>query len=98
MGPVGGARVDGVSVGSVRSVLVEQAAQLLGVSRRTVYYRIRDGQLLTFRTRCGSRRVFIESVERLLREKEKLAGDRGAVRDSSVAVEHEPQTSSADRG
>jgi len=41
----------------VRSVLLDQAAQLLGVSRRTVYYRIRDGRLLTIRTRCGSQRV-----------------------------------------
>jgi len=80
MEPVGGGRAEGVTVRpvkpvkpvkNVRSVLVEQAAQLLGVSRRTVYYLIRDGQLLTFRTRCGSRRVFIESVERLLRDKEK---------------------------
>ena len=28
-----------------RSVSIEQAAQLLAVSRRTVYYRIRDGRL-----------------------------------------------------
>ena len=33
-----------------RSVSIEQAAQLLGVSRRTVYYRIRDGRLRTIRT------------------------------------------------
>jgi excisionase family DNA binding protein len=52
----------------VRSVLVERAAEILGVSRRTVYYRIREGRLLTVRTRCGSQRVLLESVERLLRE------------------------------
>ena len=51
----------------VRSVLLEQAAELLGVSRRTVYYRIREGRLRTIRTRCGSQRVLIESIEALLR-------------------------------
>ena len=50
----------------VGSVLLDQAAQLLGVSRRTVYYRIRDGKLLTLRTRCGSQRVLMESIRKLL--------------------------------
>ena len=36
-----------------RSVSIEQAAQILGVSRRTVYYRIRDGRLRTIRTLGG---------------------------------------------
>ena len=53
-----------------RSVLVEQAAELLGVSRRTVYYRIRDGRLRTIRTRCGSQRVLLSTIERLLREEQ----------------------------
>ena len=51
-----------------RSVLVNQAAEILGVSRRTVYNRIREGRLQTIRTRCGSQRVLLESVEALLRE------------------------------
>ena len=51
----------------LRSVLVIHAAALLGVSRRTVYYRIRAGRLKTFRTRCGSQRVLMESIEALLR-------------------------------
>lgn len=51
-----------------RSVLLEQAAELLGVSRRTVYYRIREGKLRTIRTRCGSQRVLLDSIESLLRE------------------------------
>lgn len=46
-----------------RSVSIEQAAQLLGVSRRTVYYRIRDGRLRTIRTLGGSQRVLLDSVE-----------------------------------
>jgi excisionase family DNA binding protein len=52
----------------VHSVFVEQAAELLGVSRRTVYYRIRDGKLRTIRTRGGTQRVLLESIEELLRE------------------------------
>jgi excisionase family DNA binding protein len=49
-------------------VLVDQAATLLGLSRRTVYYRIRQGKLTTVRTRCGSQRVLMASIERLLCE------------------------------
>ena len=48
-----------------RSVSIEQAAALLGVSRRTVYYRIRDGRLRTIRTLGGSQRVLLDSVEEL---------------------------------
>ena len=48
-----------------RSVSIEQAAHLLGVSRRTVYYRIRDGRLRTIRTLGGSQRVLVDSVEEL---------------------------------
>lgn len=46
-----------------RSVTIDQAAQLLGVSRRTVYYRIREGRLRTIRTLGGSQRVLVESVQ-----------------------------------
>jgi len=35
-----------------QSLLLGQAAELLGVSRRTVYYRIRDGRLRTIRVRA----------------------------------------------
>ena len=45
-----------------RSVSLDQAAQLLGVSRRTVYNRIREGRLQTIRTMGGSQRVLLESV------------------------------------
>jgi excisionase family DNA binding protein len=45
-----------------RSVTIDQAAQLLGVCRRTVYYRIREGRLRTIRTLGGSQRVLVESV------------------------------------
>lgn len=45
-----------------RSVSIEKAAQLLGVCRRTVYNRIKDGRLATLRTPWGSRRVLLTSV------------------------------------
>ncbi len=48
-----------------RSVSIEQAAQLLNVSRRTVYYRIRDGRLRTIRTLGGSQRVLMDSVDEM---------------------------------
>lgn len=51
-----------------KSLLVDQAAELLGLSRRTVYYRIQEGRLQTIRTRCGSQRVLLESIEALLQE------------------------------
>jgi excisionase family DNA binding protein len=45
-----------------RSVSIDQAAQLLRVSRRTIYYRIRDGRLQTICTIGGSQRVLVESL------------------------------------
>jgi excisionase family DNA binding protein len=45
-----------------RSVSIDRAAELLNVSRRTIYNRIRDGRLTTIRTRCGSQRVVVESM------------------------------------
>jgi len=59
-----------------RSLLVDDAAQLLGVSRRTIYYRIRQGRLRTVRTRCGSQRVLVESIEALLREQRERAAKK----------------------
>jgi excisionase family DNA binding protein len=51
-----------------RSFLIDDAARVLGVSRRTVYYRIREGRLRTIRTKCGSQRVLLSSIEGLLKE------------------------------
>jgi excisionase family DNA binding protein len=50
-----------------RSLFIDDAAVLLGVSRRTIYYRIRQGRLETVRTMGGSQRVLLDSIERLLR-------------------------------
>jgi excisionase family DNA binding protein len=45
-----------------RSVSLDDAALLLGVSRRTIYNRIRRGRLQTVRTIGGSQRVLLDSV------------------------------------
>jgi len=46
-----------------RSVSLDHAAEMLGVSRRTIYNRIRDGRLMTIRTLGGSQRVLLDSVQ-----------------------------------
>ena len=46
-----------------RSVTIDQAAELLHVSRRTIYNRIRDGRLQTIRTIGGSQRVLVSSLD-----------------------------------
>ena len=48
-----------------RSVSIDQAANLLNVSRRTIYNRIADGRLQTVRTIGGSQRVLVESLQEL---------------------------------
>jgi excisionase family DNA binding protein len=50
-----------------RSVSLDHAAELLGVSRRTIYNRIREGRLQTIRTLGGSQRVLLDSVEDMRR-------------------------------
>ena len=52
----------GIELRIGRSVSLDQAAQLLGVSRRTIYNRIREGRLQTIRTLGGSQRVLVDSV------------------------------------
>ena len=48
-----------------RSVSLDHAAQILGVSRRTIYNRIREGRLQTIRTLGGSQRVLLDSVQEI---------------------------------
>jgi excisionase family DNA binding protein len=74
-------------MGRPTSLLIHQAAELLGVSRRTVYYRIHEGRLQTIRTRCGSQRVLIESVEALLREMRISKSAVRAARDAASEAE-----------
>lgn len=66
-----------------RSVSISQAAQLLGVSRRTIYYRIKDGRLLTLRTRGGSQRVLIVSLQQFVLAQPPLG--KGAPERAAVA-------------
>ena len=47
------------------SVLIDRACGLLGVSKRTVYYWIRAGRLRTIRTRGGSQRILLASIQDL---------------------------------
>jgi excisionase family DNA binding protein len=49
-----------------RSISLEHAAQILGVSRRTIYNRIRDGRLQTIRTLGGSQRVLLDETLKYL--------------------------------
>lgn len=68
-----------------RSVSLDHAAELLSVSRRTVYNRIRDGRLQTIRTRGGSQRVLLESVTSFLA----VASARFALPESKARVDRE---------
>jgi excisionase family DNA binding protein len=67
-------------------VFVEEAATLLGVSRRTVYYRIREGRLQTIRTRCGSQRILLASIGELLRDEQARRDARRAARLQAEAL------------
>jgi excisionase family DNA binding protein len=71
-------------------VFVDDAAALLGVSRRTIYYRIREGRLRTIRTRGGSQRILLESIDALLREREaKQAARRAASETEALSFQVE---------
>jgi excisionase family DNA binding protein len=48
-----------------RSVSIDHAAEMLGVSRRTIYNRIREGRLQTVRTPGGSQRILRDSLQEL---------------------------------
>jgi excisionase family DNA binding protein len=62
----------------LRSLLIDQAAELLGVSRRTVYYRIREGRLRTMHTAGGTQRVLMDSLVALMRDEAAPFRGRGA--------------------
>ncbi|MDO8836797.1 MAG: helix-turn-helix domain-containing protein [Vicinamibacterales bacterium] len=46
-----------------RSLSMAQASTLLGISRRTIYYWIKEGRLQTVRTPLGSQRVLTHSMK-----------------------------------
>lgn len=79
---IGIVRDERAKADSGRSFLIADAARLLGVSRRTIYYRIRDGRLRTIRTRCGSQRVLLSSMETLV----EAAGGTLDVANSPIGV------------
>jgi excisionase family DNA binding protein len=70
----------------LRSLLIDQAAEWLGVSRRTIYYRIREGRLLTVRTRCGSQRVLLESLLALIHADAKSTDPDAGVSDTAPSA------------
>ncbi len=69
-----GAPENGFTARIGRSVSIDHAALLLGVSRRTIYNRIREGRLATIRTLGGSQRVLLDSVT--VRERAQAADRR----------------------
>lgn len=48
---------------TVRTLSLDQARETLGVSRRTLYYWIKQGRLQTLRTSMGSQRVLVHAVK-----------------------------------
>ena len=66
-----------LAVNAPGTLLIDAAARLLGVSRRTVYYRISEGRLRTIRTRNGSQRVLRSSIDALLRAQGRDGGGAG---------------------
>ncbi len=67
-----------------RSVLIDQAVAMLGVSRRTVYYWIHQGRLQTIRTRGGSQRVLLSSMSTLRRSPQLVARPAAAAQSYDV--------------
>lgn len=94
MAAASGADVDDASRQSLgRTLLIADAARLMGVSRRTVYYRLRDGQLESIKTRGGSRRIVVHSLEWLrqqgIRKNAAVRGRDGC--DASMVTDSEPE-------
>jgi len=61
-----------------RSVSLDHAAELLGISRRTLYNRIRDGYLQTVRAN-NSQRVLVDSIGEHLRRERELMQKRALI-------------------
>ena len=77
-----------------RSVTIDHAAELLQVSRRTIYNRIRDGKLITIRTIGGSQRVLVSSLD----ENRKVVWAMRADAPPGAGMPHpEPATDRADK-
>ena len=61
-----------------RSLSLAQACTALHVSRRTVYYLIKDGRLATVRTPLGSQRVLVDSLRAMRVEQAPQPSDRAS--------------------
>ena len=61
------------------SIFIQEAAAVLRVSRRTIYYWIRAGRLRTVRTRGGSQRVLLSSIAAVQLSSPPLRGPNDAV-------------------
>jgi predicted site-specific integrase-resolvase len=48
---------------------------MLGVSRRTIYYWIKDGRLVTRRTPLGSQRILLDSLALFTVQKPSVVAD-----------------------
>jgi excisionase family DNA binding protein len=59
-----------------RSLSLAQASRALRVSRRTLYYWIKEGRVRTIRTSMGSQRVLVASVRSSRLERNELRSDR----------------------
>ena len=80
------------------SMLIGQAANLLGVSRRTIYYRIQEGRLRTIRTRCHSQRILLSSIFELLQEMRRGKALRRSDAHPSQAADRDPRVTDQDAG
>src|SRR3954462_3919984 len=69
-----------------RSVSLDHAAELLGVSRRTIYNRIREGRLQTVKTLGGSQRVTLDSVDTLRARMEAPRDERRPISGAMLTV------------
>lgn len=50
---------------SIRAtVSIEQASELMNVSRRTIYYWIKQGKLEIMKTINGSSRIYVDSLKK----------------------------------
>lgn len=85
-----------------RSVSLDHAAELLGVSRRTIYNRIREGRLQTVPTLGSSKRVLLQSVidvgRRGVRRNTWRETSRGRAHDISAAAVTVTMTQSGAKG
>jgi len=81
-----------------RSLLIGQAADLLGVSRRTIYYRIQEGRLRTIRTRCHSQRILLSSIFELLQGMRRGKALRRVDSYPSTAADPDPRVTDQDAG